>query len=241
MYAPDEKSGLFENAKVGDRLIKPERKPPYIVVDHSLNTKIITKWPGKLYRVEVINPHKERDINKELLEGAHYTRTFGVKILEEIPIGKMFGANGDEIKRIIDITRELNEEAVNQLSEYDVESNRTIVNKAWKNWIKENVESYQHLDDDFYSTLKVTSKDKAYSSPIGEGLSIISSQFSIRTRELVGDEGFHIDKDGEIYLLPKWDKACEALLQAGISYESHNLLSESKKDVLRKPFLEVFN
>ena len=116
VYSADEENELFKNAKVGDSIIKKEKKPPYIVVDHSLGTKIITRWPGKIYKVEVINPSKEKKINKGLVKNIWYTRTYGVKIIEEVPIEMLFGKNGKEICKIIDLTRNISEENVSSIS-----------------------------------------------------------------------------------------------------------------------------
>ena len=241
VYIPDEDNDLFAKAKIGDSIIKQNREPPYIVVDHSLNTKIITQWPGKLYYVEVINQRKEKDINKGLVKNVWYTRTLGVKILEEVPLEAMFGENGKSIKNLIDLTRNIETEQVEMLSKYDVRSNRSVVDKAWKKWIRLTDKDYSFLPEDYSNTLNMSPKNQVHGSPIGEGLSIIASQFDIRARELVGDAAFGVDEDGEIFLQPTWSTAVEALLQAGISYESDGLISEAEKQSLRKPVKEVFH
>lgn len=40
----------FANAKVGDLVIKAEKKPPYFVVDHFIHKKILTCWPGNFIK-----------------------------------------------------------------------------------------------------------------------------------------------------------------------------------------------
>lgn len=241
VYSADEDNELFKDAKVGDLIIKQDRKPPFIVVDHILDKIIITRWPGKLYKVEVINQSKEKDINKGLVKNVWYTRTLGVKILEEVPVENIFGENGKQIRHIIDLTRNITEEQVNLLSKYNIESSRDLFTKAWRNWILLTDKDCVYLNDDHYNTLKIFPKNQVYGSPIREGLSIISSQFDIRARELVGEAAFGVDEEGEIYLQSKWAKAYEKLKQAGISYESDNLLTEVEKETLRKPVVEVFN
>lgn len=241
VYSSDEENELFKNVKVGDSIIKKDKQPPYIVVDHSLDTKIITQWPGKLYKVEIINQSKEKSINKGLVKNVWYTRTLGVKIIKEVPIESLFGANGQKISRIIDLTRNITEQQVNAFSKYNEESNRDLFTKTWKNWImltdKENV----YLNDDHYNTLEISPKNQRYNSPIKDGLSIISSQFDIRARELVGEIAFGVDEEGERYLQPVWAKASEKLRQAGISYAEDNILTESERNKLRNPVMEVFD
>ena len=241
VYSGDDEDGLFVDAKIGDLIIKQNKKPPYIVVDHTLATKIITKWPGKLFHVEVINEKNEKDINKGLVKDVWYTRTFGVKILDEISLESVFGENGKAIKNLIDLTRNIEIEEVELLANYDTESNRPVLNKAWRNWVRMTDKEYEFFDEDYSDTLKMSPKNQVHSSPIREGLSIISSQFDIRARELVGESAFEIDDEGEIFLRPKWRAAVETLLQAGMSYESDNLITNEEKELLQRPMIEVFN
>lgn len=241
VYSADEDNELFKDAKVGDLITKQDRNPPFIVVTHTLDMIIIAKWPGKLYKVEVINQSEEKDLNQGLVENVWYTRTLGIKILEEVPIENIFGQNGIQISRLIDWTRNITEEQVTALSKYNVKSGRDLFTKAWKNWILLTDKNYVYLNENHYNTLKVFLKNQVHGSPIREGLLIISSQFNIRARELVGEAAFGVDEEGEICLLPKWSKACEKLRQAGMSYESDNLLTESEKETIRKPVMEVFN
>ncbi len=240
VYASKDENELFGNAKVGDAIIKKDKKPPFIVVDHSLDTKIITQWPGKLFKVEVINPSRGKRINKGLVKDVWYTRTFGVKILEEIEIKELFGDNGRKVEQIINLTRNITEDKVLELSKFEKGMNSELFTKAWRNWIMIYDANHPFVNDDHLDTIKLAPKNHRYSSPIKEGLSIISSQFDIRARELVGDSAFGVDEDGEIYLKPIWAKAVEKILHAGMSYASDNILTESERYKLRAPFKEVF-
>lgn len=239
VYTSKDENELFGNAKVGDSIIKKDKKPPFIVVDHSLDTKIITQWPGKLFKVEIINPAKEKIINKGLVKDVWYTRTYGVKILEEVEIKELFGDNGQKVEQIIDLTRNITEEKVIELSKFDKGLNKELFTKAWRNWIIIYDVNHPFINDDHHNTIKLSPKNERYSSPIKEGLSIISSQFDIRARELVGDSAFEVDEEGEIHLSPVWASAVEKILHAGMSYASDNILSESERETLRAPFIEV--
>lgn len=241
VYSSDEDNKLFKDSKVGDVITKQDRNPPFIVVDHSLDKIIVTRWPGKLYEVEVINQSKEEGLNKGLVKNVWYTRTLGVKILREVPVENIFGPNGNQISQIITWARNITEEQINSFSKYDLESSRDLFTKAWRNWILITDKEYPYLNEDHFDTLKLFSNNQKYNSPIREGLSIIASQFDIRARELVGESAFGIDDEGEIFLQPKWAKASEILRHGGMSYESDNLLTTSEKQTLRKPVMEVFN
>jgi len=240
VYVSKEESELFEGAEIGSSVVKKDKKPPYIVVDHTLDTKIITQWPGNLFKVEVINPSKEKDINKGLVKDVWYTRTLGVKIIDEINIAELFGGNGQKIEEIIDITRSITEERVLAFSKYSEIENRDLFTKAWRNWIMLYDKKHPYLNDEHHNTISLSPKNEKYSSPIKEGLSIISSQFDIRARELVGKSAFGVDEEGELYLQPIWANAVEKILHAGISYASDEILTEVERQNLRKPFNEVF-
>ena len=240
VYASKEENKLFKGAKIGDSVIKKDKKPPYIVVDHTLDTKIITKWPGNLFKVEVINPSKEKSINKGLVKDVWYTRTLGVKILDEVNIAELFGRNGQKVEQVIDLTRNITEEKVLELSKYNEKENRDLFTKAWRNWIMLYNKNHPYLNDEHYNTISLSPKNQRYSSPIKEGLSIISSQFDIRARELVGETAFGVDEEGELYLQPIWSNAVEKILHAGMSYASDDILTEVERQNLRKPFNEVF-
>jgi hypothetical protein len=240
VYSALEDDKRFKEAKAGDLIVNENRKPPYIVVDHSFDTTIVTKWPGKLFEVEIINQSKEKDLNKGLVDNIWYTRTLGVRILKEVPVSQLFGQNGRSISRIIDLTRNLTQEQVNTLAKYDLKSRRELYVKVWRNWIKMSDPDYVYLNEDHENTLKVFLKNQRYHSPIREGLSVISSQFSVRAEEINKELAFGIDEEGESFLQPIWAHACEVLLQAGISYEYDNLLTELEKKTLREPLMEVF-
>jgi hypothetical protein len=240
IYSAFENGERFRNAKAGDLIVNENRNPPYIVVYHSIHTPIINKWPGKLFEVEIINQSEEKDLNKGLIPNVCYTRTLGVKILREVPVDGIFGPNGKSICKIIDLTRSVTEEQVNLLSKFDSSSGRDLYSKTWRNWIKMTDANHVYLNEDHSDTLKVF-RNQEYGSPIGDGLSIISSQFSIRAKEINEASAFGINKDGEIFLKSIWFDACEKLLQAGMSYEQDNLLTEEEKKILRDPVMKVFN
>jgi hypothetical protein len=240
IYFPDEKTELFKLAQVGDIIVKNYKKPPYLVVDHVLDKLIITKWPGTLYKVEVLNPSEEKCINAGLVKNIWYTRTFAVKILEELPIEIIFGDNGVQIKKILDFITNISEEQVNQLATYDAEQNRKIYSEAWNIWDSSTDKESLNSSGDYEKVIQAFPKNQSRVSPIGQGLSIIYDIFYQTARKLTHDEALEIDEEGEIYLKPKWSIASTHCLNAGMSYEDSNLLTEDEKALLRKPFQEVF-
>ena len=241
LYVADEDNLLFRDVKIGDSVVKPDREPPYFVVDHFLHKVLVTKWPGKLYKAEIINQAAEKDINRGLVKDIWYTRTLGVKILEEVPIENIFGNNGSKIKQVVDIARYITEEQANRLAEISLEYNRELYSKVWEKWISITDKEYASLAKDHQCTLEAHPKNQKHESPIRKGLSITWTQLYHRARELEGDLAVYTDEEGDVCLVPKWSNAGEHLLNAGISYESNNLLTDAEKEQLRSPVKEVFN
>lgn len=238
-YSVDEDK-RFSEAKAGDIIKNKSNRPPWIVVDHDLNSIIVTKWPGKLFEVEVLNQSNEKKLNKGLVKDVWYTRTLGVKIIREIPLENLFGDNGVEICQIINITRNITVQQVISLSKFKNDDSREIYSKAWEKWIAIYDKESSYATDKHYDTLKIfINNNRHISSPIKQGLAIIASQLDSRAREILGKEAFIIDK-GEEYLISEWANAMEKLLHAGMAEESESLLTLEEKEILTKPFRETF-
>ena len=240
VYSASDDDEQFRNAQIGDLIINKDKKPPWIIVYHSLDTVSITKWPGKLFEAEVLNLSKEKSLNKGLVKNVWYTRTSGVRILRELSADILFGRNGTLISQIIDRTRNITEQEVISLAEIEANEAREIFSKAWGNWIALTNKDCPYPGEGHCDTIEVISKNQSYGSPINKGLSVIASQINIRAREILGDKAFTEDEGGELNLIPVWAKACERLLHAGMSYESEGLLSESEKEILSFPYKKVF-
>lgn len=230
----------FSAAKKGDDIVNDTKLPPWIVVDHNLNSLIVTKWPGKLFEVEILDQANEKELNKGLVHDIWYTRTAGVRIVQELPTMHLFGMNGAEICRILDSIININESEIAALSACRKEHTRALYSKAWEKWIaKYNKDSY-HAEGKHYDTLKLaTNNSRHSSSPIQQGLSVVASQLTIRAREVVGKAAFKIE-NGEECLVSDWANAMEHLLHAAMANESDGLLTPTEKKELARAFEEIF-
>lgn len=245
VYWTEEEGGLFLGAKVGDTIVKPNQDPPWIVVDHHIRDVLVTRWPGKLYGVEVLDASGETHLMSGVKESATYTRTCGVRILEELPLARLFGGNGQELCRILDFARGLSEEQVHRLSRCDLEPSEKVYDHAWRKWSSLRGAEILPEPGAYRDLLKTVCSIGEHGSPIGNGLCVVHSLFFQRAQELAGDSAFSIDdddgdEDAGISFLPEWDRACQALVHAAMSCESENLLTASEKALLRKPVAKVF-
>ena len=62
VYVSELEDGPMKNASVGSTVRNPDKRPPWIVVNHSLQSVIVAKWPGKLWKVEIIATAAEQPI-----------------------------------------------------------------------------------------------------------------------------------------------------------------------------------
>ena len=229
---------LFANARPGDLVIKEDKKPPYIVVDHHWTTSVITQWPGKLFKVSILNPLDEKDINTGLVENIWYTRSYALKILEELPAEVVFGTSGIKIKNLLALIQNITEIQVYQLADYGLEVNRKLYSETWNRW--KNFCDGSSSIEDYENVIASQPKNSQLKSPIGIGLSVISNTFYQTVRKLTRDEALEIDEEGEVCLKAKWAAAGEHFLNAAMSYAPNNLLTDQEKKLLRKPVAEVF-
>jgi hypothetical protein len=49
VYVPDENGGVMVQAREGVRIAVESRRPPYIVVNDSIKSILVARWPGKLW------------------------------------------------------------------------------------------------------------------------------------------------------------------------------------------------
>ncbi|MAE66259.1 MAG: hypothetical protein CMJ18_18465 [Phycisphaeraceae bacterium] len=233
-YCAVEDDPRFRHAKIGDVIVNERRTPPWIVVDHETATIIVANWPGRLFEVEILDPSGEEDLNADLVKNVWYSRTLGVRILNELPIRKLFGPNGQHLCRIIDKARSLSVEQVESLTRFDTTEAGRIFAEVWNRWI-----ATQDRPDGVVA-FGMPASDGSFGSPINRGLSTIAPQVDVRARELLGDEAFIEDEDGETCLVPDWSHACSILLHAGLSHDPDGLLSAAEKRILSSAFREVF-
>ncbi len=232
VYVPVGEDVRFDRAIRGTIIENDSFAPPWIIVDKTFEKIILTKWPGKLFEVEILNPAKEEHINVDISKDAQYLRTTGIKILNELPTDLLFGKYGSEVVTILNTIKKITKENVENISGLLSQNAREIYSTVWSSWINDNT----HTSNTNYDTLKIVSEIHQRSSPINEGLSLIKSTFDKRAVEVLGKYTWVFDKNGNPSLNNTWQKASEVFLHAAMSFESYDLLSKEEKEILRKPY-----
>ncbi|XOV68709.1 MAG: hypothetical protein ACFHU9_05915 [Fluviicola sp.] len=224
---------LFQ-ASIGSKFIKSDRKPPWLVVNHSLDGIIVTEWPGRLLKVEILDGVNEMDLNKGLVKDVWYTRTLGVEILEVVPTQALFEPNGVEIVQILDFISEMSEEAVNKLNQFELKNASKIYSNAWNEWLKMKDVNSIHMNQDHSNTLAIYANNSR--ATMNRSFSVISNLVWKRAKSVLGDSAFTVDEDGELVLNARWSHATDALLHAAMAMHGRDFISNEDKIELWNPW-----
>lgn len=242
VYVPTTGEVVMRGAAVGATVRLPSRRPPWIVVHRSLETIIVTQWPGRVWFVEILEEISESDQIAagagKLVENVWYTRARAVRVIEEISASKLFGMDGKSVCAIIDRAAKLEMNqvvALNAAREFGAPS---AYDQAWRKWLGERCAEYGHVDQ-FTGVLAISNPGGA-DSPINSGLKLIHYTVCARAREISGDSAFHLDEDGEEILDASWSDAADALMEAAIAYGAPSLLDADQHSVLSQAWRKVF-
>ncbi len=221
---------IYQDAKAG-QFIKVENKPPCLIVNHTIERAILTRWPFKLWKTEINAQSYNKDLQKGLIAKAGYTRTYRLQLLEELPADLLFGDKGAAVSKILDKAVQITQEQVSQLFEFDYKDAEKHYSKAWDEWLKrrDKVHRMGNNQGVIYSG----------GSPLNHGLSLISNVIHKRAIALLGKEKALIFEDDECYLVADWSAASTAFLHAAMASRT-DLLSANEAKQMLIPFKTIF-
>jgi hypothetical protein len=233
VYVEEIEKGPMREAKVGSIIRNIDHGPPWIPVAHSLQSVTVARWPGKLWKVEIIEAAHEQPGPTAL-----YTRAVAVRVLEEQPVSQLFGSHGATVCKVIEKARTLRLKDVQALGESTGSIMEDAYSRAWNAWLDHvDPNSIPHCEDHI-GTLAIP-RIAAW-SPIGGGFCLLHSVPSDRARNLVGDSAFEIDDEGERSFTSEWRSACRALLSSAMAYGAPNLMSLADRELLLFAWIETF-
>lgn len=227
VYVPETEQGPMNGAKAGSIIRNIDQRSPWIVVYRFLQSVLVAKWPGKLWKVEIIEVAPEQPGATGL-----YTRAVAVRVVEEQSVSQLFGPHGVVVCKIIEKARTLELNDVETLAESMSSLIQDAYSRAWKKWLAQSDSTHigKYLGD---------AGKGAARSPLGGGFMVLHSQLENRARNLAGDEAFVIG-DEETYLAPSWTSASSALLGAAMAYGAPELLSPADRDLLLSAWVRTF-
>jgi hypothetical protein len=238
-YDEDEPLSLIQ---AGAIVQNETRKPPWIIVDHTIESITIAHYPGTLWSVEVIDPATEEDFKavgtSGLLPTATYTRSIAVKVHQALPLSLLFGPQGEAICKILETIDRLTEVQAEAFARHLNATATTVYSEAWTRWLKHEDARSVYLNQSHPNTLGVPGH--RHHSPIGKGFYVIHQQVWNQAKKLTQGAALIVDEDGDMTLNPVWSAANTACLQVAMSYGAKDWLSEVERSILCAAWDAVF-
>jgi hypothetical protein len=239
VYAPLENPGAMAGAAPGVCVRNADRGPPWIVVDHGLQSVIVSKWPGRLWRVEIIDRVSDADLRSAgqspLRADAPYTRAVAVDVLEEAPVAALFGAHGAAVCEVIAAAGEVDLDGARRLAAARPREAADAYSRAWATWLaREDLRSRDRIVPE--GTLAVpTGRSR---SPIESGLGVVYGQLFRRARAVCGDAATVSDED-DTWLAEPWNGAAAALLDAALAFGAPDVIDDADREILTRAWRDV--
>jgi hypothetical protein len=230
VYAPDCQDGPMTGARTGVTIRKSRHGPPWIVVDHDVFSVVVARWPGRLWRVQVIEPAPDEDqpLGPPKLP-LRYTRAEAVQVEEELPVSFLFGPHGAAVCAIIDAAKTLSVEQAAALSSTRHPKAGQAYSRIWKAWLKDRGSSQADAQDDHEGTLALGAYPPT--SPVNSGLAVMANELHRRAVSLCGDAATVTDWE-ETWLARPWSGAQAALLDAALALGAPDFTSTADREIL---------
>jgi hypothetical protein len=239
VYAADTESGPIGEAGIGDRVRTPFPGPPWIVVDHAIETVIVARWPGRLLRVASVPPadEAERDALDRAAENlradAGYTRVLAVDVLAELPPWFLFGEHGQAVAGVLERARRLSNPDARELAAKRHPEAAGAYGRTWQRWLDRQPSGAPYHGDDHSRLLAVPVAGRAQ-SPVGAGFTLTWTCVADSARRCAGSAAFTVDAEGDEVLLDPWATAASALLDAAMGLGAPELAGPADAAVLTR-------
>ena len=228
--------------EAGRKISNENDGPPYMIVDKEIRSIILTanSWPGRLWRARVV---KLGDMSG-LIANVHYWRANEIELIEELPVGLLFGENGDEIVPLLEQIGELTFTDVNRMYARNAEISgaKAAYARAWECWNKSLEHPRKHEYGEGMTFASPGNRDKEM-SPINHGFLLIHDLIWKHADEIEGEGAFveYIEYDEtERELNPRWNAVCNAFLCKAMALGMQRHLSAEEKAALTRPWQAVF-
>jgi len=230
--------------EAGQRIKNTNNGPPYMVVCEQMESLIPTGefWPNRLWRVCVI---KLGDMSNTV-PNVWYRRANEIELIEEIPVGMLFGPHGERILPLFSQVMELTSTEVNALHANNTSHSaaQAAYTSAWRHWNKnlKHPRSHTYEQEQGMTIASPPGSDRK-NSPINYGFSLINDLVWRRARELDGENAFiKYIEDGqtEIELNEHWRTTSSAFLHKAMELSMAQYLSSIECEALTQLWSSVF-
>jgi hypothetical protein len=238
VYVSDEDQGPMRDAREGSEISTIGRGPPWIVVNHDMASVIPARWPGKLWRVDVVDAATAAEQGPSggpPLASARYTRAVAVKIIGEEDIGQLFGLQGGTVLRVIDAASNLDKSQAESLASNRDPKASAACDRAWRAWMRTQGISDTEYPEPLGNALLLGTSG----SPINRGLTVLHDVTFRRAKELQGDAAVIVD-DEDVWLAEPWNTACAALGDAALALGAPEFVDRDDSLILKRGWAAVY-
>jgi hypothetical protein len=241
VYVEDDEPGLMAGAQSGATIRIPGKGPPWIVVDSSIDSIVIARWPGRLWRVAIVEPVPAGD---QLASGGvpgpehGYTRAAVVRLVEELPLPVLFGSHGQAVVKVIDAAMALDAHQAQALAEHRHADAEPACARVWRAWLGERPTAPGIEDFMSNGTLMMTNVGRPV-SPVNRGLMVVHGQLFKRAVAVAGEAATEED-DTDIWLVEPWRGASSALIDAALAFGTPEHMTPADRAILMQAWVRVF-
>ena len=202
----------MRDARVGAVLRLADRGPPWIVVDFALDRIIVANWPGRLWRVRVIEAASARDQRQAGGQPNHqatYLRAIAVEILSEQSPAVLFGPHGSNLISLFEQAASLNSQTAQRLAAARSDAAPAAYDRVMRRWAQ--AAQVAVWEDNLDGVLKIGG-----GSPINGGLATLHRVVFERAISIGGPDA--IAHDGEAVTLNEpWATAAKVASDAALA------------------------
>ena len=140
VYAEEAEAGPMQHAREGAIVRLLNRGPPWIVVDFNLSKVIITCWPGKLWRVRVLETASRRDqaaVGGPPNDQAAYVRAISVEVVAAENPSLLFGPHGAELPPLFERAARLTRPDAETLANARAPDAAAAYGYVMRRWVEE--------------------------------------------------------------------------------------------------------
>ena len=222
IYVSADKPGRFADAEPGDVISNPGEEPPYIIVDETLADVVVARWPGVLWRAQVIEAIEPQD------HRGNYTRSRSVKLLDRVDTHSLFGRHGKAVEDILRVASVLTQAQAQTLTARRHPDARALQSAGYHRWLEQEGQKVAEGRD--MSGVVAAGQGRSR-SPIGHGLSLIHRGVWDSAQHAAGEAAFDEDEE-ERWLVEPWSEAAGALMDAGWALGVPDLFDEAEREIL---------
>ncbi|MES2445018.1 MAG: hypothetical protein V4574_19505 [Pseudomonadota bacterium] len=230
VYAGDAEDGPMRDAREGAIVRVDGHGPPVIVVNHDPASVIVTRWPGRLWRVRIVEPSPPGD---QPLPHARYTRALAVAVGQEADVATLFGPHGRDVVRVLDVAPKLDRPQAETLARHRHPQAPAAYDRVWRRWLKQ-----AGIEGDF-ADLDGALALGGQGSPINQGLSLLHNLVFKRAQAMDGDRATEAD-DEDIWLAAPWDGAGTVLGDAALALGAPQAVGNVDRIILLQGWERVF-